>query len=293
MRNKYKLLLLVAVALVTAGCNQAPYIPIITPSATNVESGDIVVLTCAGATDPDGDPITYLWSATGGTFNKTDASAVQWTAPDVVSLDTFTITLELSDPDGKSSSADVDIKVAKDTTTEDWLIVTIGSQEGSATFPFNSGNYGRSQFLYYAEEIDTSGKIVKMAIMPSDTPPQHFESVKIWFVPVTADSLIDTLDNNYTGAAKSLVCQEASVDYGTKDSWFEFVLDNPFNYAKTTDLMIEFEFEMFSGQIESPVPSYAFGAGSGFNRYVGIVRSEDGFGTPHKGALYLMLYFEK
>ncbi len=48
------------------------------------------------ATDPNpGDTLTYLWSATDGTFDATDAAAVVWTAPSVTG--DYDVTIEVSD----------------------------------------------------------------------------------------------------------------------------------------------------------------------------------------------------
>jgi hypothetical protein len=48
------------------------------------------------ATDPNpGDTLAYLWSATDGTFDATDAAAVVWTAPAVAG--DYDITIEVSD----------------------------------------------------------------------------------------------------------------------------------------------------------------------------------------------------
>ena len=64
----------------------------------------------ATASDPDGDELTYAWSAPAGSFSgAADAATARWTAPD--SLGPVTIRVEVTDEDGGSASAEVTIEV--------------------------------------------------------------------------------------------------------------------------------------------------------------------------------------
>ena len=64
----------------------------------------------ATATDPDGDPLTYDWSATQGSFNgPTDGSSVIWIAPNEVGIPT--ISIEVSDGSGGSTTAEIEVEV--------------------------------------------------------------------------------------------------------------------------------------------------------------------------------------
>jgi len=56
-----------------------------------VEPGQTSNLT-ATATDPDGDPITYQWTAPQGTFNNPNAANTIWTAPNQVGNVPATVT---------------------------------------------------------------------------------------------------------------------------------------------------------------------------------------------------------
>ena len=64
----------------------------------------------AHATDPDGDPLTYAWSAEKGSFNGSpDASWAVWKAP--AELGTMAIRVEVSDGRGGTASAEVEVEV--------------------------------------------------------------------------------------------------------------------------------------------------------------------------------------
>ncbi|MYF13747.1 MAG: tandem-95 repeat protein [Acidobacteria bacterium] len=65
----------------------------------------------ATASDPDGDPLTFGWSAARGGFSgPVDASTATWTAP--TDLGRFAILVEVSDGRGGSASASVEVEVA-------------------------------------------------------------------------------------------------------------------------------------------------------------------------------------
>ena len=88
--------------------NQPPSVAIsCVPCRVNPEGQ---ILLTATATDPDGDPLTYDWSATQGSFNgPTDGSSVIWIAPNEVG--TPTISIEVSDGSGGSATAETQVEV--------------------------------------------------------------------------------------------------------------------------------------------------------------------------------------
>jgi hypothetical protein len=62
------------------------------------------------ATDPDGDSLTYGWSATSGTISVSESgSSINWTAPSTTG--TYTITCTVSDGKGGSDTKNVNIIV--------------------------------------------------------------------------------------------------------------------------------------------------------------------------------------
>jgi outer membrane protein OmpA-like peptidoglycan-associated protein len=78
------------------------------PTHTIDGSGDAVVIR-ADASDPDGDPLTYAWTATGGTVDGT-GSQVRWTAAGAA-LGAYTITSRVSDGRGGTASCAVDVTI--------------------------------------------------------------------------------------------------------------------------------------------------------------------------------------
>ena len=89
--------------------NAAPVITALSASAADVTPGATVSI-AAMATDPDGDAMTYRWSATGGAFSTTNALSTVWTAPAAES--NYDLTLVVSDARGASSSARYRVRVA-------------------------------------------------------------------------------------------------------------------------------------------------------------------------------------
>ena len=64
----------------------------------------------ADASDPDGDPISYGWGATEGTFTgATDGQDARWTAPGLIG--TFVIGVEVADDRGGTAAAEVAVEV--------------------------------------------------------------------------------------------------------------------------------------------------------------------------------------
>ncbi|HKM66801.1 MAG TPA: OmpA family protein [Candidatus Acidoferrum sp.] len=79
-----------------------------TPSHIIDGSGDAVMVR-ADASDPDNDPLTYTWSATGGAVDGT-GSQVRWN-PAGVALGAYTITANVSDGRGGTVSCSAEVRV--------------------------------------------------------------------------------------------------------------------------------------------------------------------------------------
>ena len=88
--------------------NQPPTVTL-SCAPCEVERGGEATLT-ATASDPNGDPLTYAWSASDGVIaGAGDTAAVRWTAPDRIG--TVTIRVEVSDGEGGAAEAKVAIEV--------------------------------------------------------------------------------------------------------------------------------------------------------------------------------------
>ncbi len=109
------------------------------------------------ASDPDGDLLSYEWSATGGSITGTGA-VVNWVAPREVGI--YDITVLVTDSHGGEDTASTALSVATRTppTVED-LIVTADHKYLKET----SGGYkvGKTQEFHIAcIASDTSGELV-------------------------------------------------------------------------------------------------------------------------------------
>jgi hypothetical protein len=83
-----------------ARANQPPVIDDLIEERTVANRAESIVVRCL-ATDPDGDQLSYLWSATGGSFAGS-GPAVAWMAPE--ELGTYTIQTKVSDGRGGTAS---------------------------------------------------------------------------------------------------------------------------------------------------------------------------------------------
>jgi hypothetical protein len=87
----------VAVANVVAP-NRAPTVDAAITVVTPAVAGDIAL--SIGATDPDGDTLTYAWStsvAGQGTFTAPTAAGTQWLSPELTTATTYTFQVTVSD----------------------------------------------------------------------------------------------------------------------------------------------------------------------------------------------------
>src|SRR5205823_2924416 len=80
----------------------------VSPSSIFAGSGDSVAVH-VNASDPDNDPLTYVYSATGGTVEGTGPEA-RWNSAGVA-VGTYTVNAKVDDGKGGSASCAVDIKV--------------------------------------------------------------------------------------------------------------------------------------------------------------------------------------
>jgi hypothetical protein len=84
----------------------------------------------ATATDPDGDSLTYRWSAPLGTFSNATASSTTWTAPNDAA--TVTVTITVQDGRGGSATATVSIQVTRTDRLQPGARLVVGESLWSA-----------------------------------------------------------------------------------------------------------------------------------------------------------------
>jgi len=101
-----------------AEINQAPQLGGIQKSAAYVGTNGMLELTVP-ALDPNGDPLTYAWTANAGVLSGT-GNTVNWTAPASQGIVQFTVTV--SDDQGLSATAGTSVLVKNFTATAGNLI---------------------------------------------------------------------------------------------------------------------------------------------------------------------------
>ncbi len=88
--------------------NGVPRFQSVVLSSSQVGPTNDVAIT-ATAVDPDGDPLVYAWSATGGGFSDDTTPGTTWTAPTEVGL--YELTVSATDPDSASATISFSIDV--------------------------------------------------------------------------------------------------------------------------------------------------------------------------------------
>jgi len=101
--------------------------PTATPSSiTDLQTSQLAVT----ATDDDGDPLTYAWSASGGTVSGAGPTAV-FTPPRVKSTRTYTVSVTVRDGKGGSTKKSVTITVARSSNLARNAAVAVSSENVS------------------------------------------------------------------------------------------------------------------------------------------------------------------
>ena len=89
--------------------NHPPAIESLTAEPLQVIQGKTSTIKCV-ASDPNGDELSYLWSATRGNISG-QGSSVVWTAPNTCG--TYVITVTVADSRGGEVSEELEVKVIK------------------------------------------------------------------------------------------------------------------------------------------------------------------------------------
>ena len=110
---------------ITVAQNKPPVITRLSARPTTVLVDHSVIITCV-ASDPEGDPLTYSWSATNGSISGT-GDVVTWTAPGRIAYSNIEVTV--SDGRGKTATRSVTVQVEGRKLTR--AIAPLSSESGS------------------------------------------------------------------------------------------------------------------------------------------------------------------
>ena len=102
--------------------NEPPVLDSVVVSANTVLPGGSITLAVT-AHDPNGDPLSFAWTATGGTFSSPASPSTAWTAPATEGV--HRLQLEVTDAKGTSVAVNFDIGVQREGATGS-ADVTIG-----------------------------------------------------------------------------------------------------------------------------------------------------------------------
>jgi len=104
------LIILVVATILIGGCapaNQPPVISSFTADEEQVSPSGNCLVRCI-VSDPDGDELSYIWSADGGNISG-EGAEVTWVAPEEVGA--YTITVKVTDGRGGEATAQLTIDV--------------------------------------------------------------------------------------------------------------------------------------------------------------------------------------
>jgi hypothetical protein len=94
---------------VTVGDNHPPRIESLSAAPSVISQAETTVIECV-ASDPDGNSLTYVWSATGGTISQS-GPIIRWTAPNACA--DYIVTVTVTNSKGAKTSQSVTITVKK------------------------------------------------------------------------------------------------------------------------------------------------------------------------------------
>lgn len=147
------------------GTNSSPVITSLVAEADSVFVGATIFI-IASATDADGDPLTYQWSASGGTISgdaDTDPEAITWTAPQTGG--NYEVTVVVSDGKGGESSKTVTINVT--VAREEGFVRTPVANPvrvtSDATGRIYVSDTHKNRILVYDQTGDPVGEIADLA----------------------------------------------------------------------------------------------------------------------------------
>jgi len=135
--------------------NISPSIDNLAANAEWVLLSGTIQVTCT-ASDPDGDELSYEWTATGGDISGTGA-VVNWTAPEEIGI--YFVTVVVKDGHGSSATDSLSISVAtgQPPIIEDLLITADHCYLKTNTSPYKVGK--EQEYHIECVVADTSGEV--------------------------------------------------------------------------------------------------------------------------------------
>ena len=150
--------------------NQPPVVTSLTAEPPKVDPGETSTITCA-ATDPDGDSLSYGWSATGGTISGTGAS-ITWRAP--VADEKVVVTVTVSDGGGGTAGRELTIIAGNPPRTI--ILEPIPDESGSV---YSTGDLVTSWLL--GDSADNNGVRAFFSFDISDLTQAEIEKAELIF----------------------------------------------------------------------------------------------------------------
>jgi len=134
--------------IMTLSCskNQPPVINSISITPTHIYPNDNATL-IANADDPDGDELTYTWSATSGNLSSTFGQIVEWKAPSDPGF--YTVTVVVEDDAKAADTASQQIEVDANPDTEPPSV--------TLTYPANNDTITQAVITLTADATDNIG----------------------------------------------------------------------------------------------------------------------------------------
>ena len=129
--------------------NYPPEIISLTASDRYLELGNTDTILCR-ATDPNGDPLTFIWTADAGTIVGNDSIA-EYFAPDTEGI--YYITCVVRDPSGDSASKDLSVLVKDPANHQTGNLVASYEFAGNLLDQSGYGNDGTPLNIEYADDM--------------------------------------------------------------------------------------------------------------------------------------------
>lgn len=115
------------------GENHPPSILAVRPTPADVAAGGVAILVCR-ASDPDGDPLSFTWTAAVGTVTGSDSTA-QWRAPDLAAE----VSVKVVVRDGRGGADSATVLVAGHVNPSNRILVDASREGGVWWFPQSEG----------------------------------------------------------------------------------------------------------------------------------------------------------